>query len=184
MTRILARLVWFTLFSLLAAFAVGWVSFFRGSRHVESDPTFILHIYLGLGAGIVTLGVHCLVIMYFLGTGRWVKEVALAYRIPDDPWPKLTRELKRQTFPSAMVAAIITIATSAAGAGVQTQSWPWPIHAGLALLTLLANARACLIAWRSVRTNAGIIDEVMREVDRIRAAHGLASNAEALKQQD
>jgi hypothetical protein len=34
-----------------------------------------------------------------------------------------------------------------------------------------------------VQINAGILDDVLREVDRIRAAHGLPSNAEALRQQ-
>jgi len=35
-----------------------------------------------------------------------------------------------------------------------------------------------------VTTNAAIIDEVMREVDRIRAEHGLPSNAEAIEQEE
>ncbi len=34
------------------------------------------------------------------------------------------------------------------------------------------------------RLNAEIIDKVMDEVERIRAAHGLVSNAEALKQEE
>jgi hypothetical protein len=35
-----------------------------------------------------------------------------------------------------------------------------------------------------VRTNAGVIDEVMREVDRIRAERGLPTNEEALRQEE
>ena len=50
---------------------------------------------------------------YFLGTGRWVKEVGLAYELPDDPLPRLTRELKRRTFPPALFAMLVAMASLA-----------------------------------------------------------------------
>ena len=144
MTRILLRLAAFNLLALAATFVVGWVSFFRGSRGNPDDPTYILHVYLGLISGITTLGVHGLIFIYFLGTGRWVKEVALAYRIPDQPLPKLTRDLKRRTFPPALAAMLVPIAASAAGAGVATMEWSWLYHALLAVASLCRIAR-CLL---------------------------------------
>jgi hypothetical protein len=183
MTQILARLSAFNLLALLAAFVAGWVSFARGSRFNEHDPTYLIHVYLGLLAGLTTLAVHCLIFIYFLGTGRWVKEVALAYRLPDAPLPKLTRDLKRRTFPPALLAMLVPIAASAAGAGVATQQWPWGYHAALAVATLVVNAWAFRIEFRNVAINAGVIDDVMREVDRIRAERGLPPNAEALREQ-
>ncbi len=183
MTRILSHLTAFNLVALLAAFLVGWLSFFRSSLHTEGDPTYTLHVLLGLVAGTTTLGVHCLVFIYFLGTGRWVKEVALAYGIPDDPLPRLTRTLKRRTFPPALFAMLTAIATSTAGAGRQTLDWPWAIHALLATATLAVNLWAFVVEYRSTAINATVIDEVMREVDRIRAERGLPSNEEALRQQ-
>jgi hypothetical protein len=183
MTRILSNLTAFNLVALAAAFAAGWLSFFRGSRADPDDPTFLLHVYLGLISASTTLGVHCLVFIYFLGTGRWVKEVALAYRLPDDPLPKLTRDLKRKAFPPALAAMLVPIATAAAGAGVQTLHWPWPLHALLAVAALAVNVWAFVIEYRCVKVNGGVIDGVMREVDRIRAERGLPSNAEALEQQ-
>ena len=181
MTRILSRLAAFNLVVLTATFLVGWLSFFRAGG---DDQLYMLHIYLGLLAGITTLGVHCLIFIYFLGTGRWVKEVALAYRLPDQPLPKLTRELKRQTFPPALAAMLVPIAASAAGAGVMTQQWSWMVHALLAAAALLVNVWAFRIEYRAVSVNAGVIDDVMREVDRIRAERGLPTNAEALRQQE
>src|SRR4051812_50120554 len=118
MTRILANLTAFNLLVLLAAFVVGWLSFALGSRQDAADSTYPLHVFLGLLAGTTALGGHCLIFIYFLGTGRWVKEVALAYRIPDDPLPKLTRTLKRRTFPPALFAMLIVVAATGAGAGV------------------------------------------------------------------
>ncbi|MDW8265432.1 MAG: hypothetical protein RMJ52_08865, partial [Gemmataceae bacterium] len=83
----------------------------------------------------------------------------------------------------ALLAMLITIATVAAGAGAQLREWPWLVHASLAVITLLVNGWAFVIEYRSLQRNAVILDAVLRETDRIRAAHGLPSSAEALQQQ-
>jgi hypothetical protein len=183
MSRILARLAAFNFFVLLLTFAVGWLSRGRGSLQSLDDPVFPIHFYLGLFAVLLTLGVHCLIFIYFLGTGRWVKEVALAYRLPDAPLPRLTRDLKRRTFPVALTAMLVPIAAAAAGTAAQRQEWPWTVHATLATVTLLVNLWAFMVEYRNVSINAGVIDEVMREVDRIRTEHGLPTNAEAIEQE-
>jgi hypothetical protein len=123
------------------------------------------------------------VFIYFLGTGRWVKEVALAYRLPDVPLPRLTRDLKRRTFPVALLAMVVSIAAAVAGGAVQMQVWPALLHFLLALTTLAVNAWAFLVEYRNVAVNVGVIHQVMTEVDHIRVEHGLPTNAEALAQQ-
>src|SRR5262249_42092199 len=181
MTQILFRLAVVNSLALAAAVVTGAVSFFADGVR-SSGPAYPVHFYVGLFTVLLTLAVHCLIFIYFLGTGRWVKEVAQAYRMPDDPLPKLTRELKRKTFPPALFAMVVPIAAAAAGTAAQRQEWPRIIHLGLAVLTLLVNVWAFVVEYRSVARNAWVIDEVMREVDRRRAAAGLPSNAEALRQ--
>jgi hypothetical protein len=146
-------------------------------------PIFWFHFLLGLSAAMFTLLVHCLIFTYFLGTGRWVKEVKLAYDLPDAPLPRLTRDLKRRVFPPALFAMLTAIATGAAGAAAQVQVWPWEIHATLATVTLVVNFWAFRIEYRCLQTNLGVLDEVLREVDRLRSERGLPSNEEALRQE-
>src|SRR5262245_30003109 len=118
MTHILARLAAADYLALVAAFAIGLISWLRGAVRNPDDAVYLLHFYLGLISVLATLALHCLVFIYFLGTGRWVKEVAIAYRLPDKPLPKLTRDLKRRTFPVALVAMLVPIGTAAAGTAV------------------------------------------------------------------
>jgi hypothetical protein len=181
MTVILTRLSVLNLLALSATFSVGLLSRFTGVISRPDDPSPSPHFYLGLFSVLFTLALHCLVFIYFLGTGRWVKEVALAYRLPDAPLPRLTRDLKRRTFPVALLAMLVPIATAVAGGG-QNQGWPWQVHFLLGFATLLVNAWAFAVELRNVQINAGVLGDVLREVDRIRAAHGLPSNAEALQQ--
>ena len=115
MKRIFTTLATLNGLALLASFVAGILSKLNNSVRT-GDPTFLVHFNLGLFTAIGTLLVHCLIFTYFLGTGRWVKEVGLAYNLPDDFLPRTTRELKRTTFPPALFAMLITIATVAAGA--------------------------------------------------------------------
>src|SRR5262245_61946740 len=153
MSRIFLSLVALNSLALITSFALGVLSKLRDGALHPHDPTFLLHFLLGLFTAIGTLLVHCLIFTYFLGIGRWVKEVGLAYDLPDAELPRLTRELKRKTFPPALGAMLITIATAAAGAGAQLQEWPWPVHATLALATLAVNAWAFVIEYRNLRIN-------------------------------
>jgi hypothetical protein len=124
-----------------------------------------------------------LIFTYFLGTGRWVKEVKLAYDLPDAPLPKLTRELKRRVFPPALFAMLAVVATGAAGAAAHVQVSRWELHATLGTLALLINFWAFWVELQCLRTNIVVLDEVLREVDILRAGRGLPTNAEALEQE-
>jgi hypothetical protein len=169
--------------AILLTVGLGFASMLIPGPASDKD-TYLVHFGCGLFTAIGALGVHGLVFIYFLGTGRWVKEVTIAYRMPDEPWHKQTRELKRATFPPALFSMLIGIAAAAAGQGAYFQMiwWPWYLHMTLGLLTLAINLWAFRIELRNVTANAGVIDAVMREVDRLRAARGLVSNEEALQE--
>jgi hypothetical protein len=183
MPAILSRLAAFTMLLLLTTYGVGWLSWSRGGVTQADDSTYMVHFALGLTTVLVCLAVHCVIFIYFLGTGRWVKEVGIAYKLSDEPLPKLTRELKRKAFPPALFAMLVPIAAAAAGTAAQRREWHWTIHGALAIGTLLINLWAFRVELRCVRTNVVVLDDVMREVDRIRAEAGLPSNAEALRQE-
>src|SRR5215510_5759637 len=106
MTRIFATLAILNTIALAVTYGVGVLSKLRDGVGHASDPTYVMHFSLGLATAMLTLLVHCLVFTYFLGTGRWVKEVTLAYDLPDAPLHKETRELKRRSFPPALAAML------------------------------------------------------------------------------
>ena len=170
--------------AILVTIGLGFWSFFTPKDVDGYKDIFIVHFFLGLFTAIGILFVHCLVFIYFLGTGRWVKEVTLAYEMPDEPHHKHTRELKRKTFPPALFAMLIGIAAAASGAGVQLQEWKWQVHFLAAMATLLINLWAFRIEIRNVTINAGVIRAVEEEADRIRVARGLKPSAEALAEEE
>jgi hypothetical protein len=183
MTRIFTTLAALDSLLLLGSYSLGIASKLRDGIHNPGDSTYWFHFLLGLSAAVVTLLVHCLIFTYFLGTGRWVKEVKLAYDIPDAPLPRLTRDLKRRVFPPALFAMLTVIATGAAGAAAHVGVSRWEVHAGLATAALAVNGWAFRLEYACLKTNGWILAEVLELVDRIRADRGLPSNAQALAQE-
>jgi hypothetical protein len=181
MTRTFSTLAVLLICAMLATIGVGLWSFSLDKADRLREDIFLIHFHLGLWTTIAILLVHCIIFTYFLGTGRWVKEVGIAYLLPDEILPKTTRELKRFTFPPALFSMLIAIFTSAAGAGVLFQAWPWYWHACGAVLTLFINLWAFRIEYRNLAANVIVLEAVLAEVDRIRHAQGLESNAEAVE---
>jgi hypothetical protein len=184
MTRIFLGLAVLDLAALVVAFAVGVLSRTRDALLNLQDPTYTWHLYLGLFAALGTILLHCIVMTYFLGTGRMIKEVCLAYELPDEHWPRTTRDLKRRNTPWALLAMSVTIACAASGIADQHRDWPWWVHLLLALATLVVNAGVVMREYRNITINGGVLDGVMADVDRVRAERGLPSNAEALRQEE
>ncbi len=95
MTRTFSTLAALLIFAMVTTIGFGLWSFFLPRDDDFRQDIFLIHFHLGLWTSIGILLVHCIIFTYFLGTGRWVKEVSIAYQLPDDPLYKSTRELKR-----------------------------------------------------------------------------------------
>src|SRR4051812_24398529 len=132
MTRIFLVLVTLTGLALLASVGSGIDSWLHDGLHSPDGSAYLTHFVLGLFTSVGVLLVHCLAITYFLGTGRWVKEVCLSYGLPDERWPRETRDIKRGNTPYAILAMLVTIGTAAAGQGRFLMGWPAWLHAALA----------------------------------------------------
>jgi hypothetical protein len=184
MPRIFTSLVLLDAVFLIVSYALGCTSKLRDGVNNPEERIYWYHFLAGLTTNVLTLLVHCLIFTYFLGTGRWVKEVKIAYDLPDEPLPKLTRELKRRVFPPALYAMLWAIATGAAGAAAHVKFWPWYVHFTVATVTLLVNFWAFRIEYACLKQNVTVLHEVLVAVDEIRAARGLPSNEVALQMED
>jgi len=185
MKRIFAVMAILNSLALLTSFGLGLVFMLERNAGATAPGagqpllgSFAWHMVVGLASAVFTLMLHCLIFTYFLGTGRWVKEVAAVYQLPDHQFPKQTREFKRVVFPPALFAMLGAIAAVATGAGAQTASESfWGLaHPIMAIVVLALNAWAYWVEYRIVSANARVIDQVMVEVERKQAntAHPVA----------
>ncbi|HUQ68643.1 MAG TPA: hypothetical protein VM165_03910 [Planctomycetaceae bacterium] len=141
------------------------------------------HSLTALAAMCFATLVHAIVLTYFMGTGRWIEEVAQAYRLS----PLLHAEnqsLKYRVVPMIVGCFLSLLATGALGAaispgatvqfagGMGLSATMW--HRSFAIVTLLANIGAHYGEYLALFRNGEVVESVLAEVRRIREEKGLA----------
>ncbi|MEX2112849.1 MAG: hypothetical protein WD845_06655 [Pirellulales bacterium] len=179
MTRIFTTLAWFALVMMGAALTVGlWL----GDLHVDhSDETLrwaTVHRLTGVATALVVVLVNSIVVTYFIGTSRWCKEVSETYGL-DRALIVRSNQLKRRTFPWAVVGMLTVVGVIALGGAADpatgrpgTEDWVTPHLLG-AFAGLVLVGWVFWIEWQNIALNQLVIADVMSEVRRIRSAKGL-----------
>jgi hypothetical protein len=185
MDRIFTSLASFTILLMLIAVAVGLVLHGANPRDVESAAAlswYRIHFMVGVGVGLAVVLVHSIVMTYFIGTGRWCKEVVETYSL-DRGLVLRGNHLKRRAFPYALVNMLLVVGVLALGGAadpsgnLQTEppgglSWAqWHLVAAVAALAVIM--AGSIAEWRAIRDNQRLIQQVMAEVRRIRDERGL-----------
>jgi len=182
MTRIFLTMAALNALALAASFLLGFDQMQRAGSAgaaAAAGVTVSWHFIVGLFTAVYTLLVHCLIFTYFLGTGRWTKEVCRAYGIADQDGPKQTREFKRTAFPPALFGMLVVIAVAGTGGAAQTDpnSLLGMAHPVLAVLALVINAWAFVVEYRTVAANVLVMNGVMDRVAQLRSAGEPAQTA-------
>ncbi|HVR76209.1 MAG TPA: hypothetical protein VMT52_17900 [Planctomycetota bacterium] len=141
---------------------------------LDGKPAMDLHFKLGLLASFLTCFIHVLVIFYFIGTGKDIRDAVedhpqLAKRYV--PW---TRTQKRRVFPPACFSLTFIILATLLGGEVHSRilaagggtALPfrgvtgWWIHLVLVIAALLSSGFAFYIEILAVRDNRRVIDKL------------------------
>jgi len=179
MTRIFNVLAWFALVLMACTLVVGlWIGDLHENLTPETLRWATVHRLSGVAAALAVVFVHSIVVTYFIGTSRWCKEVSETYRF-DPSLVARSTQLKRRAFPWALMGMLAVVGVIALGAAADpatgragTENWV-NVHLVGALAGLAFIAWTFLVEWQNIEANQAIIADVLEEVRRIRAAHGL-----------
>lgn len=138
-----------------------------------------LHMMLGSAAALVTVLVNSITVTYFIGTSRWCKEVCEAYHLDSELAERATR-LKRGTFPWALAGILAVIFMIGLGAAADPSGANWALsarfvmpHYLMAMIGLVVVIAAFGVQIGRIAENYGVIEEIVSEVQRIRAEKNL-----------
>jgi len=128
-----------------------------------------LHFLIGLLTALTTLLVHGIAFTYFLGTGRWVKEVVAVYKMPEWIYAQAVRN-KRRAFPFEFGGMVLIGAAAWTGGGTDAQGWPAAWHLGASAAALAFNLGAYVLEYAAIVAQARLLLEVKDRADRQREA--------------
>lgn len=179
MERVFSRAAAFAVALMLATAVLGlWL----GDLHGQTDRAVLrwgtVHRLSGVLSALMVVLVNSMVVTYFIGTGRWCREVVETYAL-DAGYIERSRRLKRAAFPFALVGMLAMVTIVALGGAADpasgrpgTQAWVTPhLLGGIGL--------AAVVAWcfqaqlPRIRSQHGLIEEVMAEVRESRRRRGL-----------
>lgn len=188
MNRIFYPLALFAVAAMIAVLVLGLYLHghdIRNPQDAEAQRLATIHRLAGIAAGVCTLLVNSIVITYFVGTSRWVKEVSETYRLENE-YVRRSNRLKRKAFPIAVVSMLIVVGITALGGAADPGSrfsrdlidqfgeiaWA-DVHFAAAAVGIGLIAVGFALQWSQIIGNQAIIQEVMTEVGRIRRERGL-----------
>lgn len=186
MERIFSSLASLTILLMLIALGAGLALHAADPRNPTSELAlswYRTHFMLGLGVGLAVVLVNSIAMTYFIGTGRWCKEVVETYSL-DRHIIEVSNRVKRKAFPYALVNMLIIVGALALGGAADPSgnvqlaspgglSWAqW--HLLGAVTGLMVIAAGFVALWRAIREHHQIVQHVMGEVERIRHERGLA----------
>jgi hypothetical protein len=139
------------------------------------------HKLIGIVAGLVAVLVNSIAVTYFIGTGRWCKEVVDTYQL-DRELANESARLKRKCFPWSFVGIAVVLLVAAFGAAADpgtlrptTMRWVLPHY----LTALGGGALLAFAFWiqaRFIEQNTDLVERILSQVRLIRAERGLDVN--------
>ncbi|HKA37386.1 MAG TPA: hypothetical protein VKH43_11250 [Thermoanaerobaculia bacterium] len=145
----------------VATSAVGFV--LAGTHGAAAGPLVTRHVAFAIPTILVSLFSQSMVIFYFIGTGKLVKEETES--IPEAERGVIHRALRRfkaRTSPPATFSLLLAIAVFVLGGGVHTSALPSWTHLSAAILAAVTHAWAFVAEARVFAENHRLMSDPRR----------------------
>lgn len=124
-----------------------------------SSGTLEQHISIGIFSTMMTLFAHSMMMFYFLGKGKAVREAAAEGGLSRD-FERRIAMARKPVFSIATLAMVATIITALAGASVDTGVLPAGVHGVLAYSCLALNLGALRVEMSALTESGRVVEEV------------------------
>ncbi len=126
---------------------------------VEGDRWFVQHFALGLMTTLFTCLCHCIVLAYFMATGKMIR-LAFEDAALNLPHVQSAQRLKSKAYAVLMPAIAFALLAAVTGAWATIEPARAPAHLVLVLLSILAQLAAFYREYTLIDANARLMDDV------------------------
>lgn len=121
------------------------------------------HILLGMFSTMVVLLAHSMMMFYFIGKGKAVKDAMAEHQVTGDYYRRIAAA-RKPVFSIATYAMIATMIAAIVGASVDTHVMPPMVHAMIAYGAIACNLAAVKVEAEALGASNRIVDEVNRVI--------------------
>ena len=152
MKRIFAGLAIFNILLFLIVIALGFGVLLDRPRY------FTIHFLCGLFTTLYSTFVQSLVFIYFLGTGKWIKD-AVAGRPGEAPIVARAKKLKAMSFGVATYSALLIVAAAILGAAADVGFVPGWVHGLTSVSAIALNVYSYFPESKAIGMNLQLLDD-------------------------
>lgn len=121
------------------------------------------HVLLGIFSTMITMLAHCMMMFYFIGKGKAVKEAMAEGHLTGDYYERLT-VARTPVFSVGSLAMGVTMIAAIMGATADTKLLPSVVHGMIAYGAIACNLAAAKVEVDAITESTRIIDEVNRRL--------------------
>ena len=126
------------------------------------------HLRLGILAAIFVVGLHTLVILFMIVTGRVLREAVRSRSLPREFLEELNVFFaKKAAYPAAVFGAVSLVAAGVLGYGAPALGLSSAVHMLAGVAALAFNLWVFPIEYAALRDNRQLVDRAARELDEI-----------------
>ena len=119
------------------------------------------HIAFGIFSSLITLLAHSMMMFYFIGKSRAVKDAMTEGGLSGDFYRRIAA-VRKPVFSIGTLAMVVTMIAAILGGGVDTGVLPPMVHATIAYGAVACNLAALKIEVDALGSSSRIVDEVNR----------------------
>jgi hypothetical protein len=119
------------------------------------------HIAFGIFSSLIILLAHSMMMFYFIGKGRAVKDAMAEGGLTGDFYRRIAA-VRKPVFSIGTLAMVVTMVAAILGGGVDTGVLPPMVHATIAYGAVACNLAALKIEIDALGSSSRIVDEVNR----------------------
>lgn len=129
------------------------------------------HFVMGIVSGIFVCFVHSIVLVYFLGTGKAIKEQIELQNWAEEPYERSKKIMGQALMPTMAGIALVIIAAFSGGFSLIQMADP-AVHMMIAACGIMGQLPVYARQWTLIRENGRLMDEVVKRLggDDIRIA--------------
>jgi len=117
------------------------------------------HIGFGFFSSLIILLAHSMMMFYFIGKGKAVKDAMAEGNLTGDYYRRIAAA-RKPVFSIGSLAMVVTMIAAILGGGVDTGVLPLIVHAMIAYGAIAFNAVALKVELDALGTSSRIVDEV------------------------
>lgn len=119
------------------------------------------HTTAAIFATMLTLLTHSMIMFYFIGKGKAVREAVAEAGLSREFVGRIARA-RKPVFSMATLAMLLTMTAALSGGAVDVETIPSAVHTLLAWIALAANVAALRAEWAALAASARVVAEVDR----------------------